>query len=58
VNHSTAAHLWSADRTLTSTTGSLLLERLATGTANFTAGLCRLGALACCCLLGNNYLVD
>jgi hypothetical protein len=57
VNHATAAHLWSTDRTLTSATGSLLLERLATGTAHFTAGLCRLGSLASSSLLGYYNLV-
>jgi hypothetical protein len=58
VSHATATHLWSTDRALTSATGSLLLERLATSTGNFSAVLGALGSLASGSQLGYNYLVD
>jgi hypothetical protein len=58
VSHATATHLWSTDGALTSATGSLLLERLATGTGNFATVLGGLGSLASSCQLGNYNLVD
>jgi hypothetical protein len=58
VGDPTAAHLWSTERTLTSTTGSLLLERLLTGTRDLSVTLGALGALASGSQLGYYYLVD
>jgi hypothetical protein len=58
VSNTTATHLWSTEATLTSATGSLLLERLLTGTGNCRVVLGRLGALTSSSQLCNNYLVD
>jgi hypothetical protein len=58
VDDSTTAVLGHADRTLTGTTGSLLLERLATRTGNFSAVLGLVSALASGSKLSNNDLVD
>jgi uncharacterized protein (UPF0333 family) len=58
VNNSTTGHLRSADRTLTSTTSSLLLERLTTSTRNFAAALDLVRTLAGSSKLSNNDLVD
>jgi hypothetical protein len=46
VDNSTTAVLRGTDRTLTGTTGSLLLERLTTSTRNLTATLGLVGSLA------------
>jgi hypothetical protein len=46
VHHSTTTVLGGANRTLTGATGSLLLERLASGTGHFTAVLHLVGSLA------------
>jgi hypothetical protein len=58
VDNSTTAVLWHTNRTLTSTTGSLLLERLLTRTGNFTSAKSRLSSLASSCKLSSYYLVD
>jgi hypothetical protein len=58
VCYPTTTHLWSAKRTLTRATGSLLLERLLACSRNFTVALGRLGALASSSLLGYDNLVN
>jgi hypothetical protein len=58
VGDPTAAHLRSTERTLTGATGSLLLERLLTGTRDLSVTLGALGALASSSQLGYYYLVD
>ena len=58
VHDATAGHLRGADRTLTGTTGSLLLERLAAGTGDFTAVLGLVGALTGRSELRHDDLVD
>jgi hypothetical protein len=58
VDNSTAGHLGRADRALTSATGSLLLERLATRTGNFAAAKRVVRALACGSELRDDDLVD
>jgi len=58
VDNSTTAVLGHTDRTLTSATGSLLLERLASRTGNFSAVLGLVRALTSSGELGNNDLVD
>jgi hypothetical protein len=58
VDDSTTAVLGHTDRTLAGTTGSLLLERLAARTGNFSAVLDLVRALASGSQLSNNNLVD
>jgi hypothetical protein len=58
VDNSTTAVLRHTDRTLTSATGSLLLERLATRTGNFSAVLDLVRALASGSEMSNNDLVN
>jgi hypothetical protein len=58
VDHSTTAVLGHTNRTLTSATGSLLLEGLASRTGNFSAVLGLVRALASGSKLSNNDLVD
>jgi hypothetical protein len=58
VNDATTAVLRCTNRTLTSATGSLLLERLLAGAAYFTATLNVVGALTSSSKLANNNLVQ
>jgi hypothetical protein len=58
VDNSTAGHLGCADRALASATGSLLLERLAAGTGNFTTAKRVVRSLASGSELRDNDLVD
>jgi hypothetical protein len=58
VNDSTTAHLRSTNRTLTGATGSFLLERLTTGTRNFTATLDLVRTLTGSSKLSDDDLVD
>jgi hypothetical protein len=58
VDDATTGHLRSADRALTSATGSLLLERLAAGTGDLTTTLGLVGSLAGGGELGDDDLVD
>jgi hypothetical protein len=57
VDNSTTAVLRGTDRTLTGTTGSLLLERLATSTGHLTATLGLVSSLAGGSKLRHNNLV-
>ncbi len=58
VDDATTGHLGGADRALTSATGSLLLERLAACAGNLATTLGLVRALARCCELGDDDLVD
>jgi hypothetical protein len=57
VDDATTAVLRGTNRTLTGTTGSLLLERLTTGTRNLTATLGLVGSLTSSSELSDNDLV-
>jgi hypothetical protein len=58
VDDATTAVLRHTDRTLTGTTGSLLLERLLTRTGNLAAAKSGLGTLTSSSQLSYNNLVD
>jgi hypothetical protein len=58
VDNTTTSHVRSTDRTLTSATGSLLLERLATSTRNFAAALDLVRTLTGSSKLSDDNLVD